>query len=142
AKADAAAILAQVFDCQPEPARSRGPKHQPVGASREVFLRQGFAKHLIINAEVLYGHAALRHSGRAASLENVDGQTGEAFGHPAANRASPQPVVLKGWEFSQILEAVDFLSGTPPQLGGELQPERASGLRTEMPLDDLPHVRI
>ena len=68
AKTDAAAILAQMLHRQTQPARARRAQHQPVGAARKVFIRQRFAEHLIIDAEILHRQTALGHPGGAACL--------------------------------------------------------------------------
>ena len=71
-----------------------------------------------------------------------DRLTRASFRHPAANGSAAEPFVLEFREPLQILEAVDLLPGIPRQLRSELQPERRSHFRIEVPLDDVPHMRI
>src|SRR6266849_1211546 len=131
-----------MLDRKPEPAWTRWAQHQPVGISRKIFVGKRLAEHLVIDAEILHGHATLRYSGRAAGLEDVRGQVCEAFGHPAANRTSAEPLILEGREFSEIRKAVDLPSRVPVQLGSKIQPERTAGFVIKMPLDDIPHMCI
>ena len=56
--------------------------------------------------------------------------------------SAAEPLILKRRKFSEVLQGADLFAGIPRQLGGELQPERAAGLRAEMPLDHLAHLRI
>ena len=60
----------------------------------------------------------------------------------AAHRAAAEPVVLEVRELRQIVEARDNLPRIPPGLPGPIEPERAPGVRVEMPLDDLSHPRV
>ena len=63
--------------------------------------------------------------------------------HPAAHRTSAQPFVLKRRKFaSRSSKPWISFRGSQSQLGGKLQPERTSGLRIEVPLDDLAHMSI
>ena len=125
-----------------QPPRARGPEHQPVGAPREIFVRKRLAEHFIVDAEVLDGNAAFRHSGRSPCLEDIERFAGKPLRHPPAHRPAPQPFVLERREFSQIFEAADLASRVPTQLRRPLQPERTSCLRIEVPLDHLTHMGI
>src|SRR6266436_5718717 len=131
-----------MLDRKPEPPWTRWAQHQPVGISRKIFVGKRLAEHLVIDAEILHGHAALGYSGRPAGLEDVRRQVSEAFGHPAANRTSAEPFILERREFSEIRKAVDVPSRIPVQPGSKIQPERTTGFVIEMPLDDIPHMCI
>ncbi len=71
-EADAAAMLREMFDGQPQAARSARADHQPVGALRKLVVRQRLAVVLVVDAEVVDVDARLRHAGAAAGLERVD----------------------------------------------------------------------
>ena len=88
-------ILREVLDRQPQPARARGPEHQPVRAFREVLVRQRRAEQLVVGAEVVERDARLRNAGRAAGLEHVDRLAGEPLRDPALHRTAAQPLVLE-----------------------------------------------
>ena len=49
AEADAAAVLAQVLDRQPQPARAGRAEHQPVRSLGEVLVGQRVAEHLVVD---------------------------------------------------------------------------------------------
>src|SRR6266851_1859999 len=57
-----------MLDRKPEPPWTRWAQHQPVGISRKVFIGKRLAEHLVIDPEILHGHATLRYSGRAAGF--------------------------------------------------------------------------
>jgi len=54
-EANAAAVLGQVLDRQPQAARAARAEHQPVGAARESVIGERGAEGFVIQAEVLYG---------------------------------------------------------------------------------------
>src|SRR5207249_938456 len=127
---------------EPKPSRTGRSEHQPVGAAREVALRQSVAEGFVIETEIFHRGAALGDPGGATGFENKDRHAGASFRHPAANRSTAQPIVLELRELFQVLEAVDFASRIPGQFRGELEPKRTSGLRVEMPPDDFAHMRV
>src|SRR5215472_4055941 len=118
-----------MFDGQPETPGTGGAEHQPVRAAREVFLGQGFAEQLVIDAEIFDGRAALGDAGSSAGLEDIDRLAGQSLGNPAAHGPAAQPLVLKFWESLQVLETVDLLARIPTQRRGAVQPEGRSGVR-------------
>ena len=87
AERDAAAMLRQVLDRQPQPARTGGADHQPVAALGKVLVGQRVAEHLVVDPEVVDVDARLRHAGRSAGLEREDGPSVVALRHPPADRA-------------------------------------------------------
>src|SRR5260370_18882847 len=115
-----------MLDRKPKPPWTRWAQHQPVGISRKVFVGKRLAEHLVIDAEILHGHATLRYSGRAAGLEDVRGQVSEAFGHPTANRTSAEPLILKRRAFSDIRKALDLPSRIPVHPGSKIHPDRTA----------------
>ena len=52
AEADAAAVLGQMLDGQPQASRPRGPKHQPIRPMREILLGQRVAEKRIVGPEI------------------------------------------------------------------------------------------
>ncbi len=141
-EADPAAVLGQVLDGQAQPARPRRPQHQPVGAAREGLVGQVVAEDLVVGLEVLDVDAALGHAGRAAGLEDVQGLVRQALGDPAPHRSAAQPLVLEVAEHLQVGVGLDLLTGIEAQFAGEVEPERTSGRRIEVPLHDLAHVVV
>ena len=53
-EADSAAVLGQVLDGEPQPARPGGAQHQPVGTSRKRLVVQVVAEDLVVALEVLH----------------------------------------------------------------------------------------
>jgi hypothetical protein len=94
AKANSAAMLAQVFHGKPQPSRARRAQHQPVGAFRKLFIRQRLAEHFIVNAEILDGEPALWNSSGAPGFKNEERFASETFWQPALQRTA-QPLVFK-----------------------------------------------
>ena len=86
AEANAAAMLGQVLDRQPQPPRAGRAEHQPVRAQRKILLRQRVAEQRVVDAKVFDRDAALRDAGRAARFEHVDRLVGQA---PSAPTAAP-----------------------------------------------------
>src|SRR5260370_14561174 len=115
-----------MLDRTPEPPWTRRAQHQPVGISRKVFIGKRLAEHLVIDADILHGHATLRYSGRAAGLEDVRGQVSEALGHPAANRTSAEPLILERREFSHIRKPLDLPTRSPVQPASIIHPHRTA----------------
>src|SRR5215813_13381890 len=131
-----------MLDREPQPARPRWPEHQPVGAPRKVLVGERLAEHFVVDAEVVDLEAAFWHAGRSASFEGEDRLAPESLRQPASNRPAPQPFVFERRKFPEIIERTDLAPRIPTELQSKLQPEGASGLGVEMPLDDLAHVRI
>ena len=142
AEADAAAVLAQVLDRQPQPPRAGRPQHQPVRPLGEELFRQRLAEHLVVDAEIVGDDAALGDAGRAARLEDVDRLVLQPLGHPAAHRAAAQPFVLEQAELFEIVEALHVLARVELKRLGPLQPERRAGVGVEVPFDDLADVGV
>ena len=142
AKADAATVLGQVLHRQTQPARPRRSEHQPVGALREVLLRERRAEQLVVGPEVVARNARLRNARRAARFKDEHRLAGQALGHPAPHRTAAQPLIFKRAEPVQIIESRDFLSRVEAQARGLLQPERAPRLWIEMPLHDVAHMGV
>ena len=142
AEADAATVLAQVLYGQAQPARARGAEHQPVGARREVLVRQVGAEQFVVGAEVVQGHPALRDARGAAGLEHVDRIVGHRLRHPAPHRAAAQPLVLERRELAQVGETGDVAARVEVELRGEVQPEGRAGLRVKVPLHHVADVGV
>ena len=96
AEADAAAaVLREVLDREPQAARPRRPQHQPVGASREEFIRQRVAEDLVVGPEVVDRHAGFRGAGRPARFENEHRFALEPLRDPPLHRTAAQRLVLE-----------------------------------------------
>ena len=108
AETNAAAMLGQVLDRQPQPPRARGAQHQPIRAAREILLRQRVAEERIVDAEILDRDAALRHARGAARLEHVDRPVGQRLGHPPPHRPAAEPFVLERRKLLQVVEGADL----------------------------------
>src|SRR5688572_19803297 len=83
AEADAAAVLAQVLDGEAQPAWTGRTQHQPIGAAREILVRQRVAEHFIVDAEVFNLHAALWNTSRAAGFKDERRHSREASRYPS-----------------------------------------------------------
>ena len=132
----------EVLDGQPQAPRAGRAEHQPVGSLREVLIGQRVAEQLVVDPEIVARDARLGHAGGAAGLEHVDRLAGAALGDPALHRSAAQPVVLEKTEAPEVVEARDLAPRIPSELLRELQPERATGGRVEMPRDDLADVDV
>src|SRR5262249_57178281 len=126
-KTNTAAVLTQVLDRQPQPARPRRPEHQPVGAQRKILFGESLAEHFVVNAKVFDLQAALRNAGRPAGFEGEERLALQPLRQPAPNRPPAQPFVLERRELPEIFEAGDLRSRIPSEFGREIQPERAAG---------------
>ena len=73
---------------------------------------------------------------------DVDRPIRVGLGHPAAHGAAAQPLVLEEAEAVQVVVGVDLPARIPVELPRIFQPERAAGLRVEVPLDHLPRPGI
>ena len=142
AEADAAAILSQVLDRQPQPPRTRGAQHQPVGALGEILFRQRRGKQLVVGAEVVDRDPALGNARGAARFEHVDRLVGKRLGHPPPHRSAAQPFVLERLEFLQVVERADLFQRIELQLRGVFQPKRAAGRLVKVPLHGLIGMRV
>jgi hypothetical protein len=142
AKTDPAAMLAQVLDRQPQPARPRRSEHQPVGAARKILFGERLAEYLIVGAKVFDLKTALGHAGRPAGFEGEERLALQPLWEPAPHRPTAQPFVLKRRKLPEIFEAGDFAPRIPAELVREVQPEWASRFGIEMPLHDLSHMGV
>ena len=134
AEADAAAILGQMFDRQPQSPRPGWPEHQPVGSSGKVFVGERVAEVFVVDPMVFDDHATLGNTRRAAGFKHVDRLTRQPFRHPAVDRPAAQPVVFKVRKLLQVVEAFHFGQRVEVVSLGLLQPERAASRFMEMPL--------
>jgi hypothetical protein len=137
AETDAAAMLAQVLDRQPQAPRSRRSEHQPVSSPRKVLVGERAAEDFVVDPEVLDADARLRRACRAAGLEHEDRFARQRFGDPPLHRTAAQPVVLERREAPEIGEAVDLAARIPAQFRRVIEPERGARCRIEMPRDHL-----
>ena len=142
AEADAAPVLGQMLDGQPQPPGAARPQHEPVAPPGKVLVGQGVGEELVVGAKILLGHPALGDPGGSAGLEHERRTIRVGLGHPAADRPAPQLLVLEVRELRQIVEALDLTARIPPRLPRPVEPERAPGVGIEVPLDDLPHPGI
>src|SRR5262249_29474328 len=142
AKANAAAILAKVFDSKTQPARPRWSKHQPVSTPRKIFIRQRVAEHFIVDAKVFDLEPALGDAGRPSGFEGENWLALESLRQPASDGAAAQPLIFERRKLSKVAKRVDLFSRIPTELRCEVEPERTSGLGVEMPGDDLAHVSV
>ena len=142
AETNAAAMLRQMLDCQPQPPRPRRAQHQPVRAVRKILLRQRVAEERVVGPKILDRHAALRHARGAARLEHVDRLVGERLRHPPPHRPAAEPLVLERRELLQIVVRAYLGERIELQLLLEIEPERAAGRVVKMPGDRLDHVGI
>src|SRR5262249_37281213 len=141
-EANPPAVLTQMLDGQPQPARTRRSEHEPVGALRKKLFGERLAEHFIVGAKVFDLEAALRHAGRAAGLEGEDRLALQSLRQPAPDRPAAQPFIFKRRELPEVLEGGDLPSRLPTLPGGEIQPEGAARRGVEMPLHDLAHMGI
>src|SRR5262249_9808193 len=139
---------AEMLDGEAQPPRSARAKHQPVRSFGKVLLRQRRAELLVVDAKIVDDDAALRNAGGAAGLEDVGGLAPQGLGLPAPNRPAAKPFVFEEAEPLEVVEAVDRLARIKAQLEervparGGVDPERRSGRRVEVPLDDLADVGV
>jgi hypothetical protein len=138
-EADAAAVLCQVLDGQPEAARTARADHQPVRSAREKLIRQRGAKGFVIGTEVVDTDARFGNAGRAARFECKDGLVGVGARHPAAHGTAAQPLVLKKAEAVEVVVPAYLAPGVPVEAFGIIQPKRAAGGGIEMPRDNFAH---
>src|SRR5262249_49604703 len=92
--------------------------------------------------EVVRCDPRLRNARRAAGLEDVDRPAVESLRDPALHRPAAQPLVLKLGEAREIGEAPDLLARIPAGRLPVLDPERPTGRRIEVPVDDFAHRRV
>src|SRR5262249_43928288 len=142
AKADAAAILAEMLNGETQPPRAARAEHEPVTPLRKVLVLQSVGEHLVIDTEVVRNHSALRDAGRPASLDDVPRLVLQATWDPAVNRAPAEPLVLEEWELLDVLPPVHVLERVEVERLGLLQPERRPGVGAEVPADDLADLRV
>src|SRR5687767_6060312 len=142
AETDSAAMLAEMFDRQPETAWSRRPEHQPVRPLRKIRIRQSLRQHLVIDPKIVDHHPALRDAGRTARLEDIRGLVRVRFRHPAAHRTASKPLILEMSETREISEPVHIFPGIPSRFLRPLEPEGRARFRREVPLDDFPDVSV
>ena len=131
-----------MFDSQSQPTRTGGAQHQPVCSLREGLIRQSRTEEFIINPMVFHDHAALGNSRRAAGFKHVDRFILQWLWHPATHRATAKPFVFEERKLLQIVEAIDVLERIEVKSFLLLQPEFASGVITEMPLNHLASMLI
>ena len=129
-EADAAAMLREMFDGEPQPARAARADHQPVSALRKLVVRQRLAEQLVVDAEVVDVDARLRHAGAAAGLERVDRLVLVGARHPAPHRAAAQPLVLERAELVEVLVALESPCADPSR------PSRPIAARTDSRFQD------
>src|SRR5262249_1409509 len=72
-EADAAPVLTQVLDREPEPSRPGWTKHQPICALWKKLFGQRLAEHFVVNAKVFKLEPALWNPGCAAGLKREHG---------------------------------------------------------------------
>src|SRR5262245_1952248 len=72
AETDAAAMLGEVLDGEPQPPWTARPHHDPIGTLGKRAVGQLFAESFVVNAEVVDVDARLRHTRAAARLKRVD----------------------------------------------------------------------
>src|SRR6185369_13476862 len=135
-------MLREMFNREPQSSRPRRPDHQPVRAFRKELVRQRFAERLVVDSKIIDADTRLRHTGAASGFEDVYRAIRISLWHPSANRSSAQPFILKKPEPRQIVVRFDFNARIPIELFRVVEPERASGLGVEVPLDDLASPRI
>jgi len=141
-EADAAAVLRQVLDGQPQPPRAARSDHQPVGPFRERIIGERFAEVRIVDPEVLVRDSRLRHTGAAAGLEHVDRLVRVRLRDPPPHRTAAQPFVLKEAEPIEVAVPLDVDERIEVEAAGAFQPERTPGRRVEVPAHDVADVGI
>jgi hypothetical protein len=142
AETNPAAMLREMFDCEPQPARSARAEHQPIGSPGKLVVGKCLAEQLVVGSKILDVDARLRHAGGSAGLENVDRFVGECFRHKPAHRSAAKPLILEQAEFLQIGKPGNVLQRIERELPGALEPEGATGCRIEVPLHDFAHVLV
>src|SRR4030095_4936465 len=110
--------------------------------SREEFVRECLAEHLIVGAEVVDLQTALGDPGSSTGFEGIYGFVGKPLWEPPAHGSSAQPFVFEWWELAEIVKGMDLLARIPTEGRSEIEPERAARGRIEMPLDHLAYVSI
>ena len=136
------AVLGEVFDGEPQPARPAGAEHEPVSAFWKAVVRQRIGKLLVVDGKVANVDAALRDAGRTPRFEDVHRVVGVRFRNPAAHRPAPQPLVFEVTEFFEIAVPTDRLPGIEVEARGVFEPEVTSGGRIEVPLHHVARVGV
>src|ERR1051326_5018408 len=139
---DTATMLRQVLDRETQPTWTSWPERQPVRTFRKELFRQRVAKRFVVETEVFDIDTRLRHTRAAAGLERVDRSIRVTFRHPATHWATAQPLVLEKTETRKILVSLDLLAWIPREILREVEPERATGFRIEMPRNNFPNPRV
>src|SRR5262249_14277808 len=142
AETDAAAVLAEMLDGEPQSPRAGRAEHQPVGPLWKVLLRQRVAEHLVVDPVVFDDDAALGDPGGAAGLEDIDRLVLQRFRHPTPHWSAAQPVVLEEAELLQIVEALHLFARIEAEALSLLQPKRRASFGIEMPRHDLADVGV
>jgi hypothetical protein len=101
-----------------------------------------FGKLAVIDLVIFPADALLGHPCGAASFKNVERFAFESFGNPNLRLEIAEPFVLEMRKALNVREAADFLGGVPAGFGSPIQPERGTGFRREMPLDDFAHMGV
>src|SRR5690606_28800388 len=125
AETDAATVLAEMLNRQPQTPRARRAEHHPVAALWEMFIRQRLAEHLVVDLPVVDLETRLRNARCAARFEHIGWLADQTLRLPTRDRAAAQPLVLKFRKLLQVVEALHFLERVELQLALLLQPEWA-----------------
>src|SRR6478672_11247579 len=135
-------MLREMLDCQAQTTWPGWTKRQPIRTMREKLFRQRVAERLVIDAEVVDVDARLRHARAAAGFKCVNRTIGITLRHPTPHWPTTQPLVLKKTEAREVVVTLDLCARIPRQVTGEVEPERTTGFRVEMPLDNFAHPGI
>src|SRR5262249_48780090 len=114
-EADAAPVLTQVLDREPEPSRPGWTKHQPICALWKKLFGQRLAEHFVVNAKVFKLEPALWNPGCAAGLKREHGFARQSLWEPPTNGTAAQPFVLKRRKSSKVIERLDLASRVPTE---------------------------
>src|SRR4029079_9133658 len=129
-----------MLDGDPQPAGTAWSEHQPVAVLRKPVLRQRLAEQFVVDPKIVDIDSGFRQDRRPAGLEYEDWLVGVRLRNPAANRTAAKPLVLKQAELVEIAEPAHLFQWVERELLRALEPEKTSGRRVEVPLDDLAHV--
>src|SRR6185436_3617627 len=94
------------------------------------------AEGFIIYAKVVDVNTRFRHACAAAGFERVDWPIRKTLWHPATNRTTAQPLILKKTKTRKVVVGLNLLTRIPIKILREIQPEGTTSFRIEVPCNN------
>ena len=131
-----------MFDGKSQTTRAGRTKHQPVGSTRKVLVRQRFAEVFVIDPVILDDDPRFGNSRRSAGFKNVSRFTCQPLRHPLIKRASSEVFVFEQRKSLHVLKALDVFPRIEVEGLCFFEPVVAAGFRVEVPFDTFANMGI